>query len=60
MCLGVPVVALAGEVVAALDEQDPLAGGRELPGEHAAARAAANEHDVLARIHRDLELVSAP
>jgi hypothetical protein len=42
MCLGVPVVALAGEVVAVLDEQDPLAGGRELAGEHAAARAAAN------------------
>src|SRR6476469_8105862 len=45
--VGVPVVTLTGEVVASLEQQDPLAGRRQLPGERAAARATADDDDVV-------------
>src|SRR5947209_9464168 len=45
--VGVPVVALAGEVVAALEQQDALARGRELPREGSPAGAAADDDDVV-------------
>ena len=47
-----PVLRLAREPVAALEQQDALARGREVPGERAAAGAGADDDDVvLARAH---------
>ena len=44
----VPVLALALQIVAALDEQDALAGLGELPGHGAAAGPRADDHNVVA------------
>ncbi len=43
----VPVVPFARQVVAALQKQDPLAGGRQAVGERAAAGACADDDDVV-------------
>jgi hypothetical protein len=43
----VPVVTLAGEVAAPLEEQDALARGRQLPRESPPAGAAADDDDVV-------------
>ena len=48
---GIPVQRLALEPVAALENQDALSRGRELAGERAAARAAADDDDVVALVH---------
>ena len=45
--VGVPVVALTRQVVAAFEQQDSLARRRELPGERAATGAAADDDDVV-------------
>ena len=45
--LGVPVLGLAGRVTAALEQQDALAGGGEAVGERPAARAGADDDDVV-------------
>ena len=45
-----PVLDLARDVVAALEQQDALAGRRQLVGERAAAGAAADDDDVVVRI----------
>src|SRR6266516_367612 len=45
--LGVPVLLLAGNVDAALEQQDALAGGSEPVGQRAAARAGADDDDVI-------------
>src|SRR5207245_7682044 len=42
-----PVVLLSTDVVAALDQQDLLAGGREMVGERSAARAGADDNHVV-------------
>ena len=47
----IPVLHLALKPVAALEDQDVFARGRELPGERAAARPAADDDDVEALIH---------
>ena len=44
-----PVVLLAADVVAALEQQDPLAGRGEVIGERAAARAGADDDHVVVR-----------
>src|SRR5438034_11413941 len=44
--LGVPVLFLAGNVVAALEQPDALAGAREPVAQRAAARAGADADDV--------------
>ena len=46
--VGRPVLRLAREPVAALEQQDPLAGRREVAGERAAARAGADDDHVVA------------
>jgi hypothetical protein len=43
----VPVLRLARQVAAALEQQDALAGRREAPGERAAARARSDDDDVV-------------
>jgi hypothetical protein len=48
----IPVVALAGEVPTPLEEQDPLAGGRQLPGERPSTRSAADDDDVIVLVGR--------
>jgi len=45
--LRVPVVAATGQVVAALDEEDALAGGGEALGEGGAAGSGADDDDVV-------------
>ena len=45
--LGVPVLGLAGQVTAALEQQDALAGGGEAVSQRAAARAGADDDDVV-------------
>src|SRR5437899_10132238 len=45
--LGVPVLLLARHVVAALEQQDALAGGSEPVGQRAAAGAGADDDDVI-------------
>ena len=47
----IPVLRLALEPVAALENQDALSRGRELSGKRAAARAAADDDDVEALVH---------
>ena len=42
-----PVRRLPGEPVASLEEEDPLAGGREVPGERPASGARADDDDVV-------------
>ena len=44
--VGVPVLDLARQPVAALEDEDPLARRREVPGQRAAAGAAADDDDV--------------
>ena len=51
--VGRPVLRLARQPVASLEQQDPLAGGREVPGERAAARAGADDDHVVV-VHRVL------
>ena len=46
--LGRPVLRLARQPVAALEQEDPLARGGEVPRERAAARAGADDDDVVA------------
>jgi len=46
-----PVVLLAGHVVPALEDQDPLARAGQRPGERAAARAGPDDRDVVAGRH---------
>src|SRR5690349_1335990 len=48
---GVPVLALAGKIVAALEQQDALAGLSELPRHCGAARAGADDDDIVALVH---------
>ena len=45
--VAVPVLGLAREIAAALEQQDPLAGGGQAPGERAAPGAAADDDDVV-------------
>jgi hypothetical protein len=45
--LGVPVLGLAWQVTAALEQQDALAGGGEAVRERPAARAGADDDDVV-------------
>src|SRR6266571_4578329 len=45
--LSVPVLLLARHVVAALEQQDAFAGGSEAVGQGAAARAGADDDDVI-------------
>jgi hypothetical protein len=47
----IPVLRLALEPIAALENQDALSRGRELSGERAAACAAADDDDVKALVH---------
>src|SRR5437660_2588545 len=47
-----PVVLLARYVLPSLEDQDALAGGGERPGQRAAARAGADDRDVVACRHR--------
>src|SRR4029077_15975938 len=49
----IPVLHLALEPVAALEDQDALSRRRELPGESATARAAADDDDVVSLDHGD-------
>jgi hypothetical protein len=44
---GVPVLRLAGKPIPALEQKDPLARRREVTGEGAAARAGADDDDVI-------------
>src|SRR5439155_15054896 len=44
---GIPVVTLAREVVAALEQQNALPGRRQLPRQRSAARAAPDDDDVV-------------
>ena len=46
--VGIPVLRLAGEPVAALQQQDALAGGRQLAGQRATARAGTDDDHVVA------------
>src|SRR5215469_13160560 len=55
-CCRIPVLRLALEPIAALENQDVLACGSELSGERAATRPAAYDDDVEALIHISLRL----
>jgi hypothetical protein len=44
--LGVPVLGLSRQPIAALENQDPLPGRRQVPGKRAPAGAAADDDDV--------------
>jgi hypothetical protein len=44
---GFPVVAFAGQIVAAFEEEDPFSGGGQPVGEGAAARTGADDDDVV-------------
>ena len=50
--LGFPVVALAREVAAPFEQQDALAGWRQLPGERSSACTAADDDDVVVLVGR--------
>src|SRR5215471_21545311 len=54
----IPVLRLALEPIAALENQDVLARARELSGERAAPRSAADYDDVEALIHTSLRPAS--
>ncbi len=55
---GGPVLRLAGQPVAALKQQDPLARGGEVAGQRAAARPGADDDHVIVLAHRSM--VEAP
>src|SRR5262249_36830963 len=57
--LGVPVLGLARHPAAALEQQDLLAGRRQVVGRGAAARAAADDDHVVGRGHRLLSFMGA-
>src|SRR6266542_1159667 len=47
----IPIVGLAAQVVAALEQQDALARGRKPVGERSAASAAADDDHVVVAVH---------
>src|SRR4051812_25384430 len=55
-CAAIPVVGLAAQVVAALEQQDALARGREPVGEGAAAAAAADDDHVVVAAHSFVQI----
>src|SRR4029453_8414769 len=55
---GEPVLNLAREPVAALEQQDALAGRREMPRKRSAAGTGTDDHDVV-RVHHMSSSVSA-
>ena len=58
--LRVPVLGFAGQPVAALEDQDPLAGRRQVAGERAAAGTAADDDDVVSAVARQDSLTIVP
>ena len=56
---GVPVLRLARQPVAAFEQQDPLARGREMRGQRAAAGAGADDDDVVVLRQEISSIISA-
>src|SRR5713101_4308049 len=58
--LGVPVCFFAGHIVAALENQDPLSGGRKVVGERSATGASSDDDHVEAIVGHDANPPFAP
>src|SRR5438477_9534983 len=58
--LGVPVRFLAGNIVAALENQDPLSGRRQVVGERSATRTGPDDDYVVAIVGHDANPPLAP
>ena len=58
--LGVPVCLLARNVVAALENQDPLSGRRQVVGERSATRTGSDDDYVVAIVGHDANPPLAP